>query len=150
MAFIAVRRSADGSEETLGVVRAIADPDNVEAEFAIIVRSDLKGRGLGHLLLAKMIALPRRRAAPQRVVGYVLRENLAMRDLALSAGFVVDKAGSDVDAIRVVLALNRRPRRADPAAPRPLSAPSGPARRAWPAIERVTPPNTRSRRRLWP
>lgn len=41
-----------------------------------------------------------------RVVGYVLHENVAMRDLALSQGFAVDRAGSDGDALRLVLALN--------------------------------------------
>src|SRR5690606_30733028 len=46
---------APAAGETLGVVRAIADPDGERAEFAIIVRSDQKGRGLGHALLDKMI-----------------------------------------------------------------------------------------------
>jgi len=104
MAFIAVRRGADGGEQTLGVVRATADPDNVEAEFAIVVRSDLKGRGLGHLLLDKMIRYLRSRGT-ERVVGFVLPENLAMRDLALSHGFVVDRGGSDADALRLALPL---------------------------------------------
>ena len=36
----------------------------------------------------------------------MLRENAAMRDLALSHGFTVDRAGSDADALRLVLALN--------------------------------------------
>ena len=36
---VAVELDATGREgETLGVVRLVADPDNVEAEFAIIVR----------------------------------------------------------------------------------------------------------------
>ena len=47
MAFIADAPRCRRQRETLGVVRAVTDPDNVEAEFAIIVRSDLKGRGLG-------------------------------------------------------------------------------------------------------
>ena len=47
MAFVAICEREPGCFETLGVVRAIADPDNVTAEFAIIVRSDLKGKGLG-------------------------------------------------------------------------------------------------------
>jgi hypothetical protein len=47
MAFIATREREPSQCETLGVVQAIADPDNVSAEFAIIVRSDLKGQGLG-------------------------------------------------------------------------------------------------------
>jgi acetyltransferase len=37
------------------VVRVVADPDNVEAEFAVAVRSDMKGRGLGGLLMQKLI-----------------------------------------------------------------------------------------------
>jgi acetyltransferase len=47
MAFVATARPAQGGddrvEETLAVVRAACDPDNQEAEFGIIVRSDLKG-----------------------------------------------------------------------------------------------------------
>jgi len=54
MAFIAERLGPDGHPETIGTVRAISDPDNVEAEFAIVVRSDLKGGGLGRLLLQKL------------------------------------------------------------------------------------------------
>ena len=51
-------------------MRAVTDPDNVDAEFAIIVRSDLKGQGLGHLLLDKMIRYARSRGT-QRMVGIV-------------------------------------------------------------------------------
>jgi acetyltransferase len=106
MAFLAVRRGPDGKEETLGVVRAMADPDNVEAEFAIVVRSDLKGRGLGHILLAKMIAYLKAKGT-RRMVGVVMRENVAMRDLALALGMEIDSEGSDVDALRLVLPLAR-------------------------------------------
>jgi len=105
MAFIAVRTLPDGSAQTLGVVRAVIDPDNIDAEFAIIVRSDLKGEGLGHLLLAKMIEHLRRRGT-QRMVAYVLRENTAMRDLARAHGFAVDPKGSDSDALCYTLALD--------------------------------------------
>ncbi|MEJ8827296.1 acetate--CoA ligase family protein, partial [Variovorax humicola] len=54
MAFIAEGVDASGCPETLGVARTVSDPDNIEAEFAIIVRSDLKGAGLGRLLLAQL------------------------------------------------------------------------------------------------
>jgi acetyltransferase len=104
MAFIAVRTLPDGSQQTLGVARAVTDPDNVDAEFAIIVRSDLKGRGLGHLLMGTLIGFVRGRGT-RRLVGLVLRENLAMRSLALSEGFEIDEAGSDIDALRFVLEL---------------------------------------------
>jgi len=104
MAFIAVRKLPDGSAQTLGVVRAVIDPDNVDAEFAIIVRSDLKGHGLGKLLMHKMIEFLARRGT-QRMVGYVLRENKGMRELARSLGFVLDAGASDADALYFVLTL---------------------------------------------
>jgi len=112
MAFIATRALADGTQQTLGVARAVIDPDNIDAEFAIIVRSDLKGRGLGHLLMRTLIDCLVQRGT-RRLVGLVLRENLPMRQLALSNGFELDEAGSDVDALRFVLALNGSP--GDPA-----------------------------------
>jgi hypothetical protein len=55
MAFIATGSDPVRRAETLGVARALADPDNVEAEFGIIVRSDLKGGGLGERLMRKLI-----------------------------------------------------------------------------------------------
>ena len=88
MAFIATRDRPDGGPETLGVVRALADPDNVQAEFAIIVRSDLKRHGLGRLLLERMIEYLRARGT-QRVVGETLVDNAGMRDLARSLGFAL-------------------------------------------------------------
>ena len=104
MAFIAVRARADGGEETLGVVRALCDPDNVEAEFAIVVRSDLHGHGLGHLLLARMLEYLAEHGT-RRVVAYVLRENDAMRTLAMDGGFVVDARTSDSDTVSLVKTL---------------------------------------------
>jgi acetyltransferase len=108
MAFIAVRTLPDGAAQTLGVVRAVADPDNVEAEFAVIVCSDLKGIGLGRRLMLKMIDYLTSRGT-QRMVGLVLRENEAMRKLAGSLGFVRDTAHSDEDALRFVLPLQGKP-----------------------------------------
>jgi RimJ/RimL family protein N-acetyltransferase len=87
MAFVAVLQRP-GAAETLGVVRAIADPDNRDAEFAIIVRSDLKGRGLGSLLLAKMIAYCRRRGT-QRLIGEALAGNARVLALARRYGFAL-------------------------------------------------------------
>ena len=104
MAFIAVRRRPDGTPETLAVVRVAIDPDNVEAEFALTVRSDLKGQGLGHLLMDKMIGYLTSRGT-RRMVGYILRENDAMRKLARSIGFVADAEASDSQALCVVLEL---------------------------------------------
>jgi acetyltransferase len=87
MAFLAVAADADGKEQTLGVVRAIADPDNIAAEFGIIVRSDLKGQGLGMLLMDKLIRYLRARGT-RRLVGNVILENTRMRGLARRLGFI--------------------------------------------------------------
>ncbi len=113
MAFIALAPNAHGELETLGVVRAIADPDNVEAEFAVIVRSDLKSHGLGDLLMAKILRYLQGRGT-QRVIGEVLHENRPMRDLAARLGFRIDAAGSDDFALRYVLELNAEPMGVNP------------------------------------
>jgi len=104
MAFIAVRHLPAGTAQTLGVVRAVIDPDNIDAEFAIIVRSDLKAHGLGELLMRKMIAYLVGRGT-QRLIGDVLRENAPMRHLVHSMGFVVDNTATELDAMRYVLPL---------------------------------------------
>ena len=88
MAFIAARKDVKGNPETLGVVRAIADPDNATAEFAIVVRSDLKGLGLGSILMDKIIRYSRDRCTGE-LCGEVLDENRAMQALARKLGFVV-------------------------------------------------------------
>jgi acetyltransferase len=88
MAFIATRPGADGGDETLGVARAVADPDNEAAEFAVTVRSDLKGQGLGTLLMHALIDYWRARGT-LRIVGAALAENLAIIRLARQLGFTV-------------------------------------------------------------
>ncbi len=94
MAFIAVRKRADGSDETLGVVRGVADPDNETAEFAIIIRSDLKGMGLGHRLMDKLMTYFRQRGT-RRLVGESLAENRAMIELMHDLGFDIRSSIGD-------------------------------------------------------
>jgi acetyltransferase len=94
MAFVATRPTAGDGEETLGTVRALVDPDNITAEFGVIVRSDLKGTGLGHRLMVKIIEYLRAHGT-QRIVGTVLRENTGMLELARSVGFQESADPSD-------------------------------------------------------
>jgi acetyltransferase len=138
MAFVAVRTA---SGETLGVVRAIADPDNLEAEFAVIVRSDLKGRGLGHILLGKMIAYLKDKGT-RRMVGIVMRENKAMRALALAQGMAFDAAGSEPDSLRFVLPLFARRLS--------LSGSGGRGPSTWPGPGSRTEPSTMFMTSPWP
>jgi acetyltransferase len=86
MAFIASRKRDDGSFETLGVARAIANPDNIIAEFAIIVRSDMKGKGLGGILMEKLVDYCRQRGIKE-IVGETLNYNRGLLTLVKKFGF---------------------------------------------------------------
>ncbi len=86
MAFIATAPDKGGKPETLGEVRTMTDPDNLTAEYSIIVRSDLKGTGLGGKLLRKMINYCRSRGT-QRFIGQVLCRNRAMLAMVDTMGF---------------------------------------------------------------
>lgn len=108
MAFIAESPDDNGTPQTLGVGRTMSDPDHVEAEFALIVRSDLKGQGLGALLFDQLIEHARHRGI-QRLVGLVLRENTRMLQLAREKGFKADPQGPfDPDVLRMVLEMRPR------------------------------------------
>ena len=100
MAFIATAPGPDGAPQTLGVARAITDPDNVSAEFGVIVRSELKGSGLGRVLMDKLIRYLRAKGTRQ-LVATVLHENHRMLDLAHSLGFH-DVKGESGEGVRAV------------------------------------------------
>ncbi|MEM4990039.1 GNAT family N-acetyltransferase [Collimonas sp. H4R21] len=88
MAFIATRPSGDGSAETLGVARVVADPDNIQAEFSVIVRSDLKALGLGQVLMTKLIAYCRSHGT-REMIGEALPHNVRILHLVKKLGFEV-------------------------------------------------------------
>lgn len=88
MALVASVPGEDGRPHTLGVVRAVADPDNETAEFAVTVLSTLKGRGLGRLLMERIIGYVRSRGT-HWLLGEALRENAPMIALARAMGFTV-------------------------------------------------------------
>lgn len=88
MALIATRDDADGHAHTLGAVRAVTDPDNEATEFAIAVRPDQKGKGLGRMLMTRIIEYARSRGTAW-MIGEALRENTAMISLAKDSGFMV-------------------------------------------------------------
>jgi acetyltransferase len=88
MALVATVTGEDGKPRTLGVVRAVADPDNETAEFAVTVLSELKGHGLGRLLMERIIAYARSRGT-HWLLGEALRENTGMIALARASGFAV-------------------------------------------------------------
>lgn len=86
MAFVAVENGKEGRQSTLGVARAILDPDTGQAEFGILVRSDLKGQRLGELLMRRLIDHQRERGT-EKMVATVLAQNSRMLEMARSLGF---------------------------------------------------------------
>jgi len=90
MAFIAVKIDEHKQQETLAVVRAVIDPDNIDAEFAMIVRSDLQGLGLGRLLLDKLIRYHRGKHTTY-LTGMTMISNVGMASLAKKLGFEVQR-----------------------------------------------------------
>ncbi len=105
MAFIGEIEKAEGGKETLGVVRTVTDPDNEAAEFAIVVRSDLKGSGLGKRLLVKMIDYCRSRGT-RTIVGQVLKDNQRMLAFVQHLGFLPIRT-IDGDIVEVELELQK-------------------------------------------
>ena len=103
MAFIATTKNEDGNTETLGVVRVATDPDNENAEFAIVVRSDLKEQGMGTKLLEKMIDYCRQRGS-KAIIGQILNDNRPMLELAKDMGFTISPQTGE-DAVEVTLSL---------------------------------------------
>ena len=101
MAFIAVR---EATGDTVGVVRLVCEPDDGSGEFAVIVQSDAKGRGLASHLMRLVIAWGRRRGL-RAVVGQVLAENAPMLAFVRSLGFALRRLPEEPDVIEARLEL---------------------------------------------
>ena len=93
---------ADGDADPLGVVRINADPDNASAEFAIVVRSDWHGRGLGTSMISAIIAHARQRGIGS-LIGSVLGDNRPMLTLMRELGFDATHAGMNEMTVRLDL-----------------------------------------------
>jgi acetyltransferase len=102
MALVAVRETPGRETETLGVARVVADPDNIEGEFAVTIRSDLKGQGLGRLLMQRLIEYSRA-SGLQAMTGVALHDNERLLALARSLGFVTGHAEGGAVPLRLVL-----------------------------------------------
>ena len=101
IALIASRATSGGQAEILAVSRAYAVAEG-SAELALLVRSDLKGLGLGSLMLARLIARCRGRGV-KTLVADVLQANSRMLRLAGKYGFRRERAEPGVT--RLVLNL---------------------------------------------
>ena len=103
MAFVAVPPPEVGQAgDGYGVVRIAADPDNERAEFAVIVRSDWQGRGLGRALMDLILDYARGRGLGE-VWGTILHENTGMIDLVRRMGFTIRTDPDDPSLVTATL-----------------------------------------------
>jgi acetyltransferase len=105
MAFVAIEET---SGRLLGVVRLHDDADGRSGEFAILVRSRLKGHGLGWRLMKHMMDYAAAKGLPT-VRGQVLAENRSMLTMCAELGFDIDDDPHERGVKRVVLPLSALP-----------------------------------------
>lgn len=86
------------------VARYHADPDRLKAEFAILVRSDLKRRGIGRALMRELARVARQRGIGE-LEGDVLKDNHPMRDLCGALGLRIERHPEDDSLVRVRMPL---------------------------------------------
>jgi acetyltransferase len=99
MAFVALDET---SNEMVGVVRIHSDSIYENGEFAILLRSDLKGRGLGWALIQLIIEYARSEGL-KRISGQVLQENSVMLNMCRELGFTIKSDATDHTLCNVTL-----------------------------------------------
>jgi acetyltransferase len=101
MAFIAIEEATGAM---LGVVRLHSDADYETGEYAILVRSGLKGHGLGWLLMQLIIEYARAEGI-RCIKGQVLQENTSMLEMCRSLGFQIESDSEEPSCVVVTLPL---------------------------------------------
>jgi acetyltransferase len=101
MALVAIETSPN-HETMLGAARIINDPDGRQAEFSVMIADAQQGKGIGAILLKRLIAIGRERGV-EVIWGYVLRENTSMLRLGKKVGF---SATYDADVEMYVLTID--------------------------------------------
>jgi acetyltransferase len=101
MAFVALDET---EKDLLGVARLAADPDYIQGEYAVIVRSDLKGSGIGWALMSQLIAYAEQEGL-RELVGDVLASNEGMLQMCRELGFEVAANPEDLSLRKVRLSL---------------------------------------------
>ena len=105
MALVLTDPGIPGRTEIYAVVSLSADPDNDSAEYAILVRHDRAGMGLGILLMRRIIDYARGRGI-REIVGDVLRDNRTMLKLCQVFGFTAQRDPEDLEIVKVRLRLD--------------------------------------------
>jgi acetyltransferase len=103
MAFIALDQA---SGDLLAVARLHANADYDKVEYAILVRSDMKGLGLGWLLMQTLLEYARSEGL-RRIEGQVLKDNTTMLKMCRELGFTV--MGDPHDSGSCLVSLDIKP-----------------------------------------
>ena len=98
-------------KEMLGVVRLHADANYETAEYAILLRSDVKGLGLGWKLMQLIIEYARNEKL-KHIHGQVLYENTTMLRMCRELGFDLKPDPDDHELCLATYDLEIRPERA--------------------------------------
>ena len=101
MAFIAIEETTG---KMLGVVRLHTDADFASSEYAVLVRSDLKGLGLGWMLMQLIIEYARAEGV-RAIRGQVLTQNTTMLEICARLGFTIGPDPQNSDMSLVVLPI---------------------------------------------
>jgi acetyltransferase len=101
MAFVAIEET---SGDILGVARLHRFSNRDTAEYAVLVRSDFKGRGLGWILMRTLIEYAQSEGIGA-LEGEVLAENATMLRMCAELGFTIATSSSDTNIRVVTLAL---------------------------------------------
>ncbi len=101
MAFVAFDQA---TREMVGVVRIHSDSIYESGEYAILLRSDLKGKGLGWALMQLIIEYAKSEGL-KAISGEVLQENTVMLEMCRELGFEVktDSVEHGVCNVRLTL-----------------------------------------------
>jgi GNAT superfamily N-acetyltransferase len=94
----------EASDQTLGVVWLYGDPIHETGDYAILLRSDLKGRGLGWALMQLIIEHAGSEGLKQ-MSGQILQENADMLKMCRELGFQVVTDAQDRGVCNVTLPL---------------------------------------------
>jgi acetyltransferase len=106
MVLVAIEPGTEELESFGGVAHLSADPDRERAEYAILVRSDLKGQGLGMALTGAVVDYARTQGIGE-LTATVLRENRVMLDLPEQQGFTPAGETDDPDTVELRLRLRK-------------------------------------------
>ncbi|NWG23576.1 MAG: bifunctional acetate--CoA ligase family protein/GNAT family N-acetyltransferase [Pseudorhodoplanes sp.] len=82
------------SGQIIGVVRLHSDANFEEGEYAILLRSDLKGRGLGWKMMELIMEYGRAEGL-KRISGQVLHDNVTMLRMCQELGFTIVQDSQD-------------------------------------------------------